>query len=118
MSRPAELIDSVRHVEGESHLRHDTRSVKDILALMGWKADERMIDLGGSKGGDFRKRQPGKTEPAASPTPGSTAPATPSTDTPKPPVTDPFGTTPAAADPFGATPPAAAPPAGNVDPFK
>jgi len=115
-----ELIDKFTAMTEEvKQFGTDTRSVKDILALMGWKADERMIDLGGSKGGDFRKRQPGKTEPAASPTPGTTAPAAPSTEAPAPAAADPFGTTPAAADPFGAKPPAATPPAaGNVDPFK
>jgi hypothetical protein len=113
-----ELIDEYAKMKTEvEQFGTDIRSVKDILALMGWKADERIVDLGGSKGGDFRKRQPGKTEPAAPASPGATTPATPSTESPAPATTDPFGAP--AADPFGApaaTPKAPATP--EVDPFK
>jgi len=113
-----ELIDKFSAMTEEvKQFGTDTKSVKDILALMGWKADERMIDLGGSKGGDFRKRQPGKTEQAAPASPGSTAPAAPASETPAPAAADPFGATPAA-DPFGAPAPKPAAPPENVDPFK
>jgi hypothetical protein len=113
-----ELIDEYAEMKKEvEQFGTDIRSVKEILALMGWKADERMVDLGGSKGGDFRKRQPGKTEPAAPASPGAAEPAAPASDTPAPPTTDPFAAP--AADPFAApatTP--AAPAAPEVDPFK
>ena len=111
-----ELADAYGEMKKEvEQFGTEIRSVKEILALMGWKADERMVDLGGSKGGDFRKRQPGKTEPAAPASPGATEPATPATEAPAPATTDPFAAP--AADPFG-TAPKAAPPAPEVDPFK
>jgi type II secretory pathway pseudopilin PulG len=82
--------------------------VEKLLSLMGWKAEERTVELAGSRaGGDFRKRSPGKTQPAAN---GST-PAAPASEAPAAPAA------PAASDPFG-TPAAPAPaPAPAVDPF-
>lgn len=91
-------------------------SVDNLLALMGWRAEEKTVELAGSRGG-FMKRSPGKSQPAASP---SDAPASEGT-TPAPAAApaDPFGS-PAAAgpavDPFGA-PGAKATPAADVDPF-
>jgi hypothetical protein len=88
--------------------------LQDLLAMMGWRADEKTVELAGSRGA-FMKRSPGKAEPAATP---ADAPASEGT-TPAPaaaPV-DPFGTpAPAgpAVDPFGA-PPAAKP--ADADPF-
>ena len=109
----------------------DIIPVQKLLALMGWKSEEKTVELAGSRGGgEFRKRTPGKTAaPAATPAPGSTpAPAT----TPAPAGgLDPFATpaaapgaapaTPAApaADPFAtpAAPAPAAPAAPPADPF-
>jgi hypothetical protein len=92
-------------------------SLDKLLALMGWRAEERTVPLSGSSGG-FLKRSPGKTQPATStePVPSSEASPAPSA-TPA----DPFGTpagAPAAApaDPFGASAPKAGP-AADVDPF-
>jgi hypothetical protein len=114
-----ELIDKFKDMSEEvTQFGTDTKSVKDILALMGWKADERMVNLGGGTSAAFRKRQPGKTEPAATtPATDSTAPATPATDAKAAPATaDPFGAAPAA-DPFGTSPTPKAAPVEN-DPFK
>lgn len=116
-----ELLDKFAAMSDEvKQFGTDTKSVKDLLALMGWKADERMVDLGGNKAGAFRKRQPGKTEPAAKPATDAAAPTTPAATSPSPASSaDPFGSAAPAADPFGAAPaPKAAPPAENVDPFK
>jgi hypothetical protein len=89
-------------------------SVEKLLNMMGWKAEERIVEYSGSRGrGDFRKRTPGKTQPAeASSTSESTTPAA---DRPAASgSTDPFAT------PAGATPtpqPAADPFAPAADPF-
>jgi hypothetical protein len=95
-----ELIDRFATMKDElKQFGADTKSVKDILALMGWKSEERIVNLGGGGSGTFPKRQPGKTEPATS---SSVPAAAPPADSPAPA---------AAADPFAA-------PAQNVDPFK
>ena len=40
--------------------------------MMGWKSEERTVELAGSRGGgEFRKRLPGKTAPAGTPAPGA-----------------------------------------------
>jgi hypothetical protein len=87
-------------------------SVDKLLSLMGWKAEERVFELAGSRGGaDFRKRSPGKTQPAAA-APASEA-ASPGAESPAAPAA------PAGVDPFavpGAAAPAPAAPAA-VDPF-
>jgi hypothetical protein len=91
-------------------------NVEKLLNLMGWKAEERVVELSGSRaGGDFRKRTPGKTQPAGSAK--SSESAAPASDTPAAPA-------PANVDPFapsGATPPsapaAADPFAPAADPF-
>jgi hypothetical protein len=90
-------------------------SLDKLLALMGWRAEERTVQLSGS-GGGFQKRSPGKTQPATSteavPTSDGAAPAQSAAPT------DPFGAPAGAApaDPFGAS---AAPttPAVDADPF-
>jgi len=92
-------------------------SVEKLLALMGWRSEERTVELAGSRGG-FLSRSPGKTQPASAsetaPTESASPPAAPA---------DPLG---AAADAAPATPPAdpfAAPaaskpaPATDADPF-
>jgi hypothetical protein len=93
-------------------------SVEKLLNLMGWKAEERVVALSGSRGGgDFRKRSPGKTQPAEAATPSeSTPPAAESPTAPAPAGVDPFAV-PGGAAP--ATPPAADPfaPAAGADPF-
>ncbi len=96
-------------------------SVETLLALMGWRAEEKTVDLGGSRGG-FMKRSPGKTQPTTGTASPDGAPAGDGGATPAAPASDPFGApaapAPAApvADPFGA--PAAAPPAAaDADPF-
>ncbi len=95
-------------------------SLDKLLALMGWRAEERTVQLSGSSGG-FMKRSPGKTQPAAS---TEAAPASEGA-APSPAATpaDPFGNPPAAApaaapaDPFGAAPAPNAAPAADADPF-
>jgi hypothetical protein len=96
-------------------------SVENLLALMGWRAEEKTVGLGGGRGG-FMKRSPGKTQPATGTASPDEAPASESGATPAAPASDPFGAPAApapaapAADPFGA--PAAAPPAAkDADPF-
>ncbi len=92
-------------------------SVENLLALMGWRAEEKTVELGGSRGG-FMKRSPGKTQPATTASPDG-APASEGGATPAAPASDPFGApAPAApaADPFGA-PAAASPAAADADPF-
>jgi hypothetical protein len=84
----------------------DVIPIQKLLALMGWKSEEKTVELAGSRGqGEFRKRLPGKTgAPAATPAPGTPAPAT----TPAPAGGfDPFATpAPGAAPATPATPPA------------
>src|SRR5262245_16409157 len=89
--------------------------VKELLARMGWKAEERTVELAGHRGGSAlgqpqgKKTAAGKAGEAAPPAAESAAPAT-----------DPFGTPPAAAPPPAAADPfapaAPAPPAA-ADPF-
>jgi hypothetical protein len=88
-------------------------SVSDLLALMGWRAEERSVELSGSRGA-FMRRSPGKAQPTTtSETPTSESGTTPAT---APAPVDPFGTpaptTPAPPDPFGAPAPN---PAGGAD---
>jgi hypothetical protein len=85
--------------------------VKELLAMMGWKVEERTVELAGNRGGAVgqaqgKKAATGKAGDAAAPAAESAAPAT-----------DPFGTPPAAAPPPAATDPfaPAAPP--TADPF-
>jgi hypothetical protein len=105
----------------DAELREDGTKidVQRLLEMMGWKAEERTVELAGSSGtGEFRKRSPGKKAPA---TPATTpAPAAgPATETPSPAPADPFGGP--AADPFGGPAPAPARPmpmpAAEPDPF-
>lgn len=89
--------------------------LQDLLALMGWRADEKTMEMGGSRGG-FMKRSPGKAEPAATPADAPSSDGT--TPAPAAAPADPFGApAPAgpAADPFGGAP--AAKPAADADPF-
>jgi len=76
--------------------------VSELLSLMGWKAEERTVELAGHRGGALNqpqmKKAGAKAGEAAAPAAESTAP----------PAADPFGTPPAAA-------PATAPP--PADPF-
>jgi hypothetical protein len=82
---------------------------------MGWRAEERTVQLSGSSG-SFQKRSPGKTQPTtsteAAPASEGAAPA------PSAAPVDPFGAPAAAApaDPFGA-PAAPKTPAADADPF-
>jgi hypothetical protein len=75
--------------------------VKELLGMMGWKAEERTVELAGHRGGgglgqpQSKKAANAKAGDAAAPAPESAAPA---------------------ADPFGA-PPAAAPAPAAADPF-
>jgi hypothetical protein len=106
-----------------------TIDVPKFLEMMGWRAEERTVELAGSTGtGEFRKRTVGKkaappaagAAPAEGAEPAEGAPATPA---PMPAGADPFG--PGAADPFAtpaapkpATPAAPAPmPPAEADPF-
>jgi len=92
----------------------DKMPAQKLLEMMGWKSEERTVELAGSRGGgEFRKRTPGKTAaPGATPAPaGTPAPGT----TPAPATTPMPG---APADPF-AVPAATPAPAGGApaDPF-
>jgi hypothetical protein len=98
--------------------------VQKLLTLMGWKADQKTVELGGNRGAgvSFQKRAPGKTQPAAGGPAGSPAEA-PATSAPAAGGVDPFGA-PAggaaapAADPFSAPAGGSPKPAtGEVDPF-
>jgi hypothetical protein len=93
-------------------------SVTELLALMGWRAEARTVQLSGSTGG-FQKRSPGKTQPATS---TEAAPSSEGTSpSPSAAPVDPFsapGVAPPAAspaDPFGAGAPTT--PAADADPF-
>jgi hypothetical protein len=94
----------------------DNISVQDLLTMMGYKPEERTVEMSGGAG-EFRKRTPGKKAPpaAAAPTPAGEAPA--AEDAPAPEGADPFATP--AADPFGgdADPMPAPAPAAEADPF-
>lgn len=100
-----------------------TIDVPKFLEMMGWKAEERTVELAGGSGrGEFRTRGVGKKAPAtttpaaAGEEPAAAAPA------PMPAgAADPFAA--GAADPFGAAPatpkpaPMPMPPAAEADPF-
>jgi hypothetical protein len=95
--------------------------VEKLLSLMGWKAEERTLELAGNRaGGDFRKRTPGKTQPTNGATPAPSAADAPMTPA-APAAADPFATpaapAPAAADPFATPPAGKAAPATEADPF-
>jgi hypothetical protein len=81
-----------------------TIDLTELLEMMGWKAEERTVELAGGTGtGEFRKRSVGKKAPAApAGTTPATEPAAGATPAPMPAGgVDPFG---GAADPFGAAP--------------
>jgi hypothetical protein len=105
----------IKMYEEAQRLGIDQLPLAKLLTQMGWKPEERTVQLtGGGAGLQFRTRRPGeKVEaPAADPaTPAAPAPAEPAT-----PAVDPFGAP--AADPFGApaAPSAPATPAA-ADPF-
>lgn len=87
-------------------------ALQKLLSQMGWKAEERTVELQGARGGEFRTRKPGQK--GAPTTPGA-AEAAPAEGAPAegPPTPMPPGN----ADPF-ATPEAAAPgAAAPADPF-
>ena len=90
----------------------DKIDVQKLLEMMGWKAEERTVELAGSSGsGEFRKRSPGKKAAPAAATPTPAPAAAPAAETPAPAVADPF------AEPAA---PAAKPmpmPAAEADPF-
>ena len=84
----------------------DIISVEKLLTQMGWKVEERTVEMAGGKGASaqFRSRKPGqKAAPAAEEPPAA-----------EPPVPSPAGDAAPAGDPFGAPANNAAPPA---DPF-
>jgi hypothetical protein len=94
-------------------------SVDKLLSLMGWKAEEKTVELAGNRSSDFRsKRAPGKTQPVGSqaPQPGAGGSA-PSTPAPAAGGVDPFaGAAPAAKAAAPAADPFAVPPAGKAAP--
>jgi hypothetical protein len=95
----------------------DIIPVQKLLTQMGWKAEERTVEMTGGGGSAFRTRKPGQKP---MPKPGTAAPAPAAEPMPEPaaPGADPFGAPPAA-DPFAPPKPAApAAPAGDAaDPF-
>jgi len=89
-------------------------SLDKLLALMGWRSEERTVQLSGSSGG-FLKRSPGKTQPA---TPSEVVPATEGAAPSPSAAPDPFGAPAAApADPFSAPAAPSPAPAADADPF-
>jgi hypothetical protein len=89
----------------------DIITVQKLLTQMGWKSEERTVEMSGGGGSSFRPRKAGQ-KPAARPAEGAAPAAAPMPDVA--PAADP------AADPFAA--PAAAPaapaaPADAADPF-
>jgi hypothetical protein len=95
----------------------DVITVQKLLTQMGWKSEERTVEMAGGGGNAFRTRKPGTkgAKPAAGEAPAPAADPMPDVA----PAADPFGAPPAA-DPFA--PPAAAPaapaaPADAADPF-
>jgi hypothetical protein len=74
--------------------------VKELLAMMGWKAEERTVELAGNRGGAVGQPQAKKATNGKAGEPAAPA----------------AGSAPASTDPFGA-PPAAAPPPAAADPF-
>lgn len=119
-SSAAVLAQYTSIIEEAKQMGTDTIDVQRLLALMGYKPEERTVEMAGSGGGgEFRKRTPGKKQPAAAATPAPAAEAPAAEETPAPAGADPFATP--AADPFGgdAKPmPAPAPaPAAEADPF-
>jgi hypothetical protein len=133
------LLDSFTRIQEDiNRFGTDPISVQKLLQMMGWKSEEKTVELAGTRGGgEFRQRGPGKTAaPKTTPAPGATpAPATTPAPaatpapggaidpfaTPAAPAADPFATpapkaaTPAAADPFATPAPKAAAP--TADPF-
>jgi hypothetical protein len=108
-----QMLDQFRAFK-EDQERHGVEqiSVEKLLSLMGWKAEERSVELAGPRAtGDFRRRTPGKAQQGQK-AGASGAPASDASPAPA---------APAASDPFGSPPPAAAPaapPAGaDADPF-
>jgi hypothetical protein len=117
--RPTEVSDATmllqyRNIYDEAQKNGtDIIPVQKLLALMGWKVEERTVELEGSGGGDFRRRTPGaKAAPKATPAPGATPAAAPA-DAAEPMPVDPFAEP--AADEPGAKP--APMPAVEADPF-
>jgi hypothetical protein len=100
----------------------DRITVQKLLVQMGWKAEERTVEMAGGSGGAFRSRKPGqKPTPGAQPAEGA-APAAAEPMPPAegaPPAADPFAAP--AADPFAAPAAPGAPatpaPAPAADPF-
>ena len=85
-----------------------TIEVQKFLEMMGWKAEERTVELAGSGGtGEFRKRGVGKKAKAAPTT--TPAAGTPAGEPAEAPAPMPAGADPFAADPFGAPMPKATP---------
>lgn len=99
----------IKMYEETQRLGIDHLPLAKLLTMMGWKPEERTVQLtGGGAGLQFRARRAGeKAEAPAAPTAPATDPTAPAT-----PAVDPFGAP--AADPFGAP---AAPTAPAADPF-
>ncbi len=86
----------------------DIINIEKLLTQMGWKIEERTVELAGGKGASsaFRNRKPGqKAAPAAGEAPAAE------------PSPSPAGEAAPAADPFGAPATPAAPAAPAADPF-
>jgi hypothetical protein len=106
----------IKMYEEAQRLGIDQLPLAKLLTQMGWKPEERTVQLtGGGAGLQFRARRPGEKPeaPAATPAAPAEAPAAPTA-----PAADPFGAP--AADPFGApapTAPAAPMAPAEADPF-
>jgi hypothetical protein len=116
----------IKMYEETQRLGIDQLPLAKLLTMMGWKPEERTVQLTGSGAGlQFRARRPGEAGAApaaapAAPAADPSAPAAPAVDPFGAPAADPFGAPAApaapAADPFGAPAPAA-PTAPAADPF-
>jgi hypothetical protein len=122
------VLKEFTNIQGEvQRFGTDIIPVQKLLSQMGWKAEERTVELAGAKGGtEFRTRKPGQ-KPAAPPVGGPAPMPVPAGVDPfaapaPAPAADPFAAPAAApaADPFAAPAPAAAPaaaPPAAADPF-
>ena len=124
-STPKMLSEFTKLREEATRFGTDIITVQKLLAQMGWKAEERSVELAGSRGGEFRTRKPGQKAPAAGGAGQAAGEAAPAAEPAAPAAgggVDPFAAP--AADPFavpgGAAPmpmPMPATPPAEADPF-
>ncbi|MDX1945614.1 MAG: hypothetical protein SFU86_09400 [Pirellulaceae bacterium] len=118
------VLKEFTNIQGEvQRFGTDIIPVQKLLQQMGWRAEERTVELAGAKGGgEFRTRKPGQKPAAGGPAAGGAVPPV-AVPPPAGGGVDPFAAPAApagggAVDPFAAPAPAAPMPApAAVDPF-